>query len=151
MAPDVSSGGFPCPPFSQARTRTGKSARTGPTEAHPQFCMVMQEFIDYMKFRMPMSFWLEEVRGFMLPLVALNGRSPCQVVAADLQTIGYSCQCLTLNHSAFLKNTRERVFLFGCRPEGGGMKGAEDIRDIILELMEHVEQFAKLRGGAFGV
>ena len=31
------------------------------------------------------------------------------------------------------------------------MKGAEDIRDIILELMEHVEKFAKLRGGAFGV
>ena len=115
------------------------------------FCMVMDEFIDYIRIRQPLTYWLEEVAGFLIELASLGGKSPCLVVSERLSELGYSSRCLVLNHSAFLKNTRERVFLFGCRAAAGGLAGAQDIESIIIDVMSHVERFAALRGGPFGV
>lgn len=153
MAVDIASGGFPCPPFSQARDKSKPSAsrKTGATEDHPQFCMVMDEFVDYLKFRRPLCYWLEEVTGFDVPLEIFNGLSPCKVVAGRLAELGYSSCCLILNHSVFVKMGRERIFLFGCLPEAGGLAGAENIRDTIVNLMQEVEKLQGIRGGAISV
>ena len=43
--------------------------------------MVMQEFIDYIQIRQPLTYWLEEVAGFLLELASLEGKSPCRVVS----------------------------------------------------------------------
>ena len=146
LRPDVSSGGFPCQPFSTARTRSGSTSKTGPTSEHEFFNMVMSEFGQYLDVRKPRSFYIEEVKGFLTPLKALGGRSPCDVFVADCMKRGYGCQVLKLDHRAFIKASRDRVVVVGCGAEDGGMEGALDCRDAVLEMMQFIDDVSGVRG-----
>ena len=150
VRPDVASGGFPCPPFSAARTKSGSTARTGPPEQHPLFDLVMRQYLDYIDYKRPRSFWLEEVKGFLVALKSLGGISPCQQLVNDLKIRNYYCEAIVLNHSTFVKNSRERVFLIGCEDGedgAGGAAGARDVRDTVLEIVNMISKVLALKGG----
>ena len=150
VRPDVASGGFPCPPFSAVRTKTGSTARTGPPEQHPQFDLVMHQYLAYIDYKRPRSFWLLEVKGFLVALKSLGGISPCQQLVNDLKSRNYHCEALVLNHSMFVKNSRERVFLIGCadgEDGAGGAAGARDVRDTVLEIIDMISKILALKGG----
>ena len=54
--PDIMSGGFPCPAFSDQRQKNGDTPSTGPVDGHPTFHMAVTEFILYLDAREPLSF-----------------------------------------------------------------------------------------------
>ena len=131
--PHLATAGFPCPPFSRARCRTGGTERTGKTESHPDFVLVMIQFEQYLRARVPYMFWVEEVLGFLSELSALEGRSPCAVLVEQLGRIGYSCEAVKLDHELWIRNTRGRVWLIGCHRDAGGAAGARAARDIVVK------------------
>ena len=141
VRPDIVSAGFPCPPFSKARQKTGRTAKTGPTEGHPDYNFVMVDSIKYLQVRQPFSFFVKEVLGFLQPLVALDGLSPCQVMVKkiELQT-PYSCQAVKICHSLFVKNTRGRVWLVGVHQEAGGAAAAVHVRNVIVAAKQNLEK-----------
>ena len=102
--PVIVSAGFPCPPFTKRRQKTGKPARTGPTVGHPDFDLVMVQFIRYLQVRQLLSFFVEEVLGFLQPLQALDGLNPCQALVNKIhEQTAYRCQAIKVCHSVFIK------------------------------------------------
>ena len=84
--------------------------RTRSTAEHPLFAAPLKHFLAYMALRLPYCFWLEEVKGFTVPLDALGGVSPATYVAKKVEALGYACECLILDHCLWARSKRERVF-----------------------------------------
>jgi len=118
--PDISSGGFPCPPFSSQRFKGGSTASTGDATEHPKFGTLMDGLVRYLAHRQPKSFWLEEVEGFIRPLKTLLGKTPLQVLARELVALGYHVRAVKIDMSVFCQISRKRVFVIGVSPECGG-------------------------------
>ena len=142
--PHLATAGFPCPPFSRARQRTGGTDKTGKTEAHPDFQLVMVHFVQYCRVRAPFMFWVEEVLGFLTPLAALDGLSPCQVLVQKLEVVGYSCEAVKLDHEIWIRNTRGRVWIIGCHRDAGGRAGARAARDVVVRGYNKILEMNKL-------
>ena len=142
--PDVSSGGFECQAYSHMRSRMGKTERTRSTAEHPLFAAPLKHFLAYIALRLPYCFWLEEVKGFTVPLDALGGVSPATYVAKKLEALGYACECLILDHCLWARSKRERVWLFGCHTDCGGREGTEIIKQIILSAVVELQFLNKL-------
>ena len=142
--PDVSSGGFECQAYSHMRSRMGKTERTRSTAEHPLFAAPLKHFLAYMALRLPYCFWLEEVKGFTVPLDALGGVSPATYVAKKVEALGYACECLIIDHCLWARSKRERVFLFGCHTDCGGREGTEIIKQIILSAVVELQFLNKL-------
>ena len=79
-----------------------------------------------------------KVLGFNKSLAKLGGKSPVQVVSAELKKRGYSCQALVLDHNDWVNVNRARVFMWGCCVDAGGKGGAIFVRDTLLEVMSVV-------------
>ena len=133
---DISSGGFPCQPFSNWRQKNkpGKGKRGAPSE-HPLHDVVMQQFISYLKLVRPRCWWLEEVFGFTKELAALGGRSPVQVVAQLCREVGYYVVCLDLDHCKWIRVSRRRVWLIGIDEANGGEDAISWVYGTITALM----------------
>ena len=146
--PDVAGGGVPCPPFSAMRVKSGNTAKTGPAEKHPAYCLVMVEFFAYIDARRPRSVGLEEVKGFVQPLKVLGNISPAQYLKIELQRRGYHAKAMLIHHVTFVKNTRERVFMCACSDDGGGgADGVEVVAAIITDAIARIADMLKLRRG----
>ena len=131
---DIMSGGFPCPPFSAQRDKSKDGPRTGPVQDHPMYDTTMVQFAQYVKQRQPYQFWMEQVPGFLRKLAALGGRSPLSLFVKALGELGYSVQCLHIDHCLFVDVARPRLWLWGVSQEAGGAKAA----DWILKLVTRV-------------
>ena len=134
---DISSGGFPCPPFSSQRNKTGGGPRSGPEHTHPLFDEVMVKFIAYLRRRRPGIFWLEEVLGFLRKLKILDYKSGVEVVAELCEAEGYACEALTIDHSVFITISRVRCFLIGVHEREGGRRAAQWIVRHISACVQH--------------
>ena len=138
--PDISSGGYPCPPFSTQRSRTGGGERTGSTESHELYPTVMEGLPRYLKQRRPHCWWVEEVIGFKRSLKSLGGKSPLQVLARTAKSLGYACRCVTVDHMVFVRLSRDRIFVFGIDQECGGEEAAQWVEQRILLCIRAREQ-----------
>ena len=136
--PHLSTGGFPCPPFSAARQRSGSTRRTGGTQGHPQFNLVMNDLVEYLLRVAPFMFWLEEVAGFITALDALGGQSPAAALAERCRAAGYSVRAVLLDHRVWLRNSRLRVFIVGVHQDAGGDAAADEVIQLISSLSDAV-------------
>ena len=113
VSPDVLVAGLPCRPFTTSRQKSGKTSKTGCATHHPEYNIVMQQFIECLKARNPGGFIVEEVVAFAANVPRLN-TSPLKLFAKDCATLGYSVRAMELDHSSFLESTpRKRLFIIG--------------------------------------
>ena len=94
--PHVTTAGLPCQPFTHIRQKTGKSAKTGTAQEHPDFNCAMQEFEGYLSIRTPGAFWLEEVPEFATTLV--NGVSCLWSLTKACTNRGYAIRADNFDH-----------------------------------------------------
>ena len=128
--PDCSSGGLPCPSFSNLRHQSGNSPATQDPDSHPSFCTVMSEFFDYLRSRRPRSWWIEEVERFN----AMNkktGKTYLQEFVEQCARLQYFVRVIKLNHSTWIGVGRGRLFVLGVGADCGGRKAVEWIVEVI--------------------
>ena len=89
----------------------------------------MEDLVSFLAKHRPFSFWLEEVLGFLKVLESL-GTSPCHLFVAKLKGHGYHCIAIAINHGAFIRNTRNRVFVVGVHEDAGGRAAALEIQGL---------------------
>ena len=135
--PDISSGGFSCQAFSAARYRGGDTGNTGENHTHDKYAVAMDGIPEYLASRRPRCFWFEEVLGFCRRNVKLGGRSPLDVVCEQCAKLGYSIRAVEHDASAWVNNTRPRVFVIMCSEECGGAKGVAAVCDMIEEIFAY--------------
>ena len=137
QTPDITSGGFPCQPFSTQRSRAGSTAKTGLTEGHPAYETLVVEFKNYLRARAPKCWWIEEVLGFNKRIEALK-MSPLAYVCAAARELGYSVEALELDHSVCINVKRPRIFLLAVHACAGGQRGLDFSSAMVARVAEAV-------------
>lgn len=108
--PHIATGGLPCEPFSNQRTKTAAGPRSGPPSTHPAFT-VGDEFVSYLEQRRPHCFLVEEVTEWD-SLAAKGAASYMQQVARRCAGIGYAVRAVTLDHGDWVDRCpRKRMHL----------------------------------------
>lgn len=103
---DVITAGFPCQPFSNAGSRKGINDSRG---------MLYLECLRIIKAKMPKVFLFENVKGLMSSKY-VDGRNLVDVIASDLNDMGYSVTYKVLNASDYgVPQRRERLIMVGIR------------------------------------
>ncbi len=111
--PDIAYAGLPCQAFTQLRDAVSQtSARTCPTESHPDFATVMDLFPRYVSRRRPKRIVCEEVPEFML-LANIpgnsNGVTYLWQFICKMSRLGFTMTSLVLDHSAWCEMVRKRI------------------------------------------
>ena len=114
--------------------------RRGPVTSHPLYCEVMHNFETHIATRLPYCFFIEEVPGFAKPVAKLGGKTPLQVLVAQMKPYGYSLKALLLHHTTFVNVNRTRVWLWGVHKDAGGEKGCSFINHTIRKAIYHIER-----------
>ena len=100
---DFASASFPCTDLSLAGGRKGFQGE------HSSLVIDFLRIIDEMAFRAPRTLMIENVPGFL----TANGGSDWQTVVDELRKLGYNTGHIVVDASAFVPQSRSRVFLFG--------------------------------------
>ena len=124
VRPDIGSGGFPCPPFSNLRQHNGKTSKTGDATQHPLYCDSMDNYARWLSASRPHCWWLEEVEGFCKPLPSLGGRAPVALFAERCSALGYAVAAMKIDHLSFIYVSRPRVWVIGVSLETWRRGGA---------------------------
>lgn len=107
---DVLLAGFPCQPFSNAGNRKGVQDSRG---------LLYQECLRIVEAKKPRVFLFENVKG-LLSSKYVDGRRLVEVIAEDLNTLGYRVTYDVLNASHYgVPQKRERLIMVGIRKEEG--------------------------------
>ncbi len=110
--PCVSSGGYPCQPFTGCRPFGGATPKTGPAPGHPDFETLMKGFEQYLSARSPMCFWIEEVVEIG---TTMWGKATClQIIMSAAARQGYSVRALNMNHADWAGVPRLRMHVLRC-------------------------------------
>lgn len=105
---DVVLAGFPCQPFSNAGNRKG---------VHDSRGMLYQECLRIVEAKMPCVFLFENVKGLMSSKY-VDGRMLVDVIATDLDDIGYNVTYQVLNASDYgVPQNRQRLIMIGVRKD----------------------------------
>lgn len=103
---DVITAGFPCQPFSNAGSRKGVNDSRG---------MLYLECLRIIKAKKPKVFLFENVKGLMSSKY-IDGRNLVEVIASDLNEMGYSVTYKVLNSVDYgVPQRRERLIMIGVR------------------------------------
>ena len=139
--PDISSGGFPCVPFSKQRNTKGGTDRTSDASKHPQYFTTLEDLPTYLEIRRPRSFYMENVAMIAKELKSLGGRSALDLLVEKIAPLGYSCKAIILDHKVFVRVNRPRLFLIIVHTDCGGQRAAEWIAFTIAEAMKYRSKF----------
>jgi len=108
---DVATSSFPCVDLSLAGNRVGLAGeRSGLVF---EFCRVLEE----MGPRAPRAVMIENVTGFL----TAKGGNDFRAVIHRLNELEYSTETIVVNASAFVPQSRARVFILGCRGRDVGV------------------------------
>ena len=99
---DISSGGFPCTPFSRLRTKSGDTPGTLATEDHPALGTLMQGLPKYLEDRRPGCFWFEEVVDMSTRINHDTGATFLHGLVDVCASLDYSIRAFVMNHSLFV-------------------------------------------------
>ena len=107
---DILTAGFPCQPFSNAGNRKG---------VHDSRGMLYQECLRIIANKKPKAMVFENVKGLMSSKY-IDGRYLIDVIAADLDEIGYNVTYKVLDASDYeVPQHRQRMILVGLRKDLG--------------------------------
>lgn len=105
---DVITAGFPCQPFSNAGSRKGINDSRG---------MLYMECLRIIKAKKPKVFLFENVKGLMSSKY-IDGRNLVDVIASDLNEMGYAVTYKVLNAVDYgVPQRRERLIMVGIRSD----------------------------------
>ncbi len=107
---DIITAGFPCQPFSNAGNRKGVNDSRG---------MLYMECLRIIKAKSPKVFLFENVKGLMSSKY-IDGRNLVEVIASDLNEMGYMVTYKVLNAVDYgVPQRRERLIMVGIKKELG--------------------------------
>lgn len=107
---DIITAGFPCQPFSNAGNRKGVNDSRG---------MLYLECLRIIREKKPKVFLFENVKGLKSSKY-VDGRNLVEVIAADLQEMGYRVTYKVLNSADYgVPQKRERLIMIGIQEELG--------------------------------
>lgn len=107
---DIITAGFPCQPFSNAGNRKGVNDSRG---------MLYLECLRIIEAKKPTVFLFENVKGLMSSKY-IDGRNLVEVIASDLNEMGYEVSYKVLNSSDYgVPQRRERLIMIGVKKELG--------------------------------
>ena len=136
---DIASAGLPCKAYSKLRDRTGSSAKTKGSMAHPA-CETVYNFLEYLGSRKPGSWFVEEVPGFghVDSHLKHNGVPESHLCnwVRQVCNMGYSVRVLEVKHEIWVQNRRTRLLLVGCSAAHGGGAGASWIAEALQAIMQ---------------
>ena len=135
--PHVSIGGLPCPPWSRARQKSGRTARTGAAEHHPAFDTVFRLWGDYLDSRKPHTFWIEEVDTFMNEPKD-GSEAPVIIFMRMCVRRGYATRSLLIDNCIFSDGApRRRCYVLGIGRDCGHSQGADWVMTRIQDCIQH--------------
>ena len=130
---DVLSIGLDCQPYSNARFKKGKTARTGPPETHPGFATT-QQFINMLKTGRYAGFILEQIRQFQDYIMPETGLSYLESFIAQCKDLGFACTAQQLDHGRWCESPKKRIFVIGCSATLGHTQAVKWIASIIASV-----------------
>ena len=131
---DIMSAGYPCPPFSKQRDKSGSTDKTSKADDHPELRTLMDGFPKYLRSNQPRCWFIENV----VEMAKVCPRGSLQTFLAillyEVAQLGYSCRAIVLEHETYIVVPRRRLFVFGCSSEAGGKVGVEWVTTTVLDL-----------------
>ena len=79
--------------------------------------------------------------GFLTELKELGGLSPAMWLKKELLQYGYELECVKCSHMLWTNVSRERVWLFGCHADAGGLQAVSHIKRALFACVQQLEQF----------
>ncbi len=107
VRPHVASAGFPCQLFSPQRHRGGTTARSGGPVDHPDYATVMDDWLRYIRQRMPECFFIEEVPAFAE--AGLDGKTFLGTFIRQCVQEKYAIRVYELDHALWCNFPRARL------------------------------------------
>ena len=105
-AVDVAVAGLPCKAFSALRQRNGTSLKTQSVTSHPAFSTVNDEFEEYLRVKVPGTFFVEEVLAFGNSDKNAGGQSHLHQWAGRISALGYNVRVLKFPLSLWVQVLR---------------------------------------------